>query len=415
MPRRIEIELTSQSADKSWTWRAAGAKEPRGTLDSSLVPDGSLPGAVFSAQVESGLEGIEIVSIVPSGSQRSSTQGSAERITMIGPSRLKPGVTVSLSGGQKTGSKAPRSHASKGRGGTARPPKRDWNMDESSTTQRRERRGRSGSQDLRTARRPVSMTHRNAVLATLPPEQLPIAEQLLRGGMPSVRRAIEEQNAQLKASGDAPIAPDALLEMAETLWPAIRLGEWKDRATSAGVGASLSVRELRSLVAASRAVILDEEGKAMAKSLQEDLTAQLARLRDMWVSEISAALDSGDVLSALRISSAPPEPGTRCPSDLAVRLSAMAGEAMTDELHEEDWFSLLDAVVASPIKRTVKPKGIPIGEGVKPRVMSAAGSVPALARLLGVRVPPPPPVPTKTAKSTRKVSQARHVRPRGES
>ena len=33
MPRRIDIELTSALADGSWTWRAAGAKVPKGTLD----------------------------------------------------------------------------------------------------------------------------------------------------------------------------------------------------------------------------------------------------------------------------------------------------------------------------------------------------------------------------------------------
>ena len=32
MPRRIEIELTSSRDDGSWTWRAAGAKAPKGTV-----------------------------------------------------------------------------------------------------------------------------------------------------------------------------------------------------------------------------------------------------------------------------------------------------------------------------------------------------------------------------------------------
>ena len=55
MSRRIDIELTSKSSDESWTWRAAGAKQPKGVLDGSLVPEGSAVGAVFRADVEVGL------------------------------------------------------------------------------------------------------------------------------------------------------------------------------------------------------------------------------------------------------------------------------------------------------------------------------------------------------------------------
>ena len=38
MSRRIEVELTSERPDGSWTWRAAGAREPKGELDGGL-PD----------------------------------------------------------------------------------------------------------------------------------------------------------------------------------------------------------------------------------------------------------------------------------------------------------------------------------------------------------------------------------------
>ena len=48
---------------------------------------------------------------------------------------------------------------------------------------------------------PVTTTHRNAFLATLSPEQLPVAEQLLRGGMPAVRTAVAEQNRNAAAQG----------------------------------------------------------------------------------------------------------------------------------------------------------------------------------------------------------------------
>jgi len=74
-----------------------------------------------------------------------------------------------------------------------------------------------------------------------------------------------------------------------------------------------------------------------------------------------------------------------------VRLAAAAGEAMTADLEPEEWMRLLDAVVASPVRRTVKPAGIPDDEVAKQAARNAAGAVPALAKLLGLRIPPPPP------------------------
>ena len=41
MSRRIDIELTSSRDDGTWTWRAAGAKQPKGTLDADLLYPGS--------------------------------------------------------------------------------------------------------------------------------------------------------------------------------------------------------------------------------------------------------------------------------------------------------------------------------------------------------------------------------------
>jgi hypothetical protein len=230
------------------------------------------------------------------------------------------------------------------------------------------------------------------MLAALRPEQIPVAEQLLRGGLQAVRHAIETQNATAKASGKPPVAGDALLAMAEELLPAVRLADWKDRASVAQTtGKDYRLRELRAVVAASRTVNLDDEGRALAKSLQESLDQRTTALREEWLARINNALDDGRVLQAVEASIRPPEPGTRCPSELAVRLASAAGEAMTAELAPEEWMRLLDAVVASPVRRTVKPLGIPDDEVAKQTARHAAGSVPALAKLLGLRIPPPPP------------------------
>src|SRR5512141_1674959 len=63
MSRRIEIELTSARPDGTWTWRVAGAREPRGVLDSSLLPAGAKIGSVLKADAEVELEGITILSV----------------------------------------------------------------------------------------------------------------------------------------------------------------------------------------------------------------------------------------------------------------------------------------------------------------------------------------------------------------
>jgi hypothetical protein len=230
------------------------------------------------------------------------------------------------------------------------------------------------------------------MLASLRPEQIPVAEQLLRGGLPAVRQAIDAQNSAAKASGRPAASTDALLAMADELLPAVKLADWKDRASAAqAAGKDYRLRELRTVVAASRTVILDEEGRALAKTLKESLDRRVTALRDEWLARITNAIKEGRIQQALEASIRPPEPGTRCPADLAVQLAAAAGEAMTADVPPEEWMKMLDAVVLSPVRRTVKPAGIPADEVARQAARHAAGSVPALAKLLGLKIPPPPP------------------------
>jgi hypothetical protein len=58
--RRIDIELTSARPDGSWTWRAAGAMQPRGVVDGKLLPDGTKAGDVVKADADFEIEGIVI-------------------------------------------------------------------------------------------------------------------------------------------------------------------------------------------------------------------------------------------------------------------------------------------------------------------------------------------------------------------
>jgi hypothetical protein len=412
MSRRIDIELTSKMGDGTWTWRAAGARQPKGTLDGALVPPGEAVGTVLRADVEIGLEGIEVLALTSAKPARSPEKVEG-RIEVKGTPKRAPDVSVILAPGS---SKRPRRDDDDGdgrrdlKGGARRSggPGGGPAGDRGDRADRGDRPGGSGGSRRPAGRRPgegdgrpsrgerpvtpTSTVHRNAMLATLRPEQIPVAEQLLRGGLHAVRQAIDAQNTAAKASGKPGASADALLAMADELLPATRLADWKDRASVAQTaGKEYRLRELRTVVTASRTVNLDEEGRALAKSLHESLDQRTTALREEWLARITNALNDGRVQQAVEASIRPPEPGTRCPAELAVRLAAAAGDAMTADMAPEEWMRLLDTVVASPVRRTVKPAGIPADEVAQQAARHASGSVPALAKLLGLRIPPPPP------------------------
>jgi hypothetical protein len=407
MSRRIDIELTSQTGDGSWTWRAAGARQPKGTVDGTLVPPGETVGAVLRADVDVGLEGIEILSLTATKPARSpeKTEG---RIEVRGTPKRSPDVSVILAPGSGKRRRDEVGEPRERRGGRRNAAAEGGAGPRGTSDERGERpRGgagprrpggrRPGEGDGRPARgerpvMPTSTVHRNAMLAALRPEQIPVAEQLLRGGLQAVRQAIETQNTAAKAARKPPVAGDALMAMAEELLPTVRLADWKDRASVAQTaGKEYRLRELRAVVTASRTVNLDDEARGMAKALQESLDQRTTALREEWLARITNALNDGRVHQAVEASIRPPEPGTRVPAELAVRLATAAGEALSAELAPEEWMRLLDVVVASPVRRTVKPAGIPDDEVARQAARHAAGSVPALAKLLGLRIPPPPP------------------------
>ncbi len=83
MSRRIEVELTSSREDGTWTWRAAGAKQPKGDLDGSLLYDGAKVGDVVRADADFLMDGIVIIAVLPPKGARKEP----ERLEIIGPSR----------------------------------------------------------------------------------------------------------------------------------------------------------------------------------------------------------------------------------------------------------------------------------------------------------------------------------------
>lgn len=234
--------------------------------------------------------------------------------------------------------------------------------------------------------------HRNALLESLPPEHRPIAEQVVRGGIPAVRTAIHLEGEKAAAEGRPAPNAQALLSIAEEILPKVKAAEWRDRAEAAAkVADELPLRDLRSLLEGASAA-RDDESRSLAASLRETLERRGEALRVGWLDEIQTNLAENRVVRALRLSARPPDATTKLPAELATQLTEAAGQAMSSDTPSERWAAMLEAVAASPIRRQVKPLGLP-SDATEPLLQTArqqSGRVPALAPMLGISMPPPP-------------------------
>ncbi|HZD64752.1 MAG TPA: hypothetical protein VE152_01500 [Acidimicrobiales bacterium] len=419
MPNRIDVELTSARDDGTWTWRAAGARQPKGNVDSSLLYEGAQVGDVVRADAEFALDGIALTHLYPPKARRPEP----ERLEVLGPGRSERGAPRPANhqerrrrrstdrhggqpdGGREDGGGHQRARSADKRSGDKRSAdKRSADKPAADASQRSPAGGRTeggrGSSRRGAQRLSPGNTHRAAAVAALAPEERPIAEHVLRGGLPAVRQAIEAQNATARAEGRPEVQSGPLLSLAENLLPRLKAAAWRDRAEAAlAAGDNLALRDLRSVVTSADAGARDEETRELAAKLREALDRRVSALRQRWTEEIVGALDAGKVLRALRAAARPPDPGARFPSDLAMRLGQEAGTAMTPEVPPARWMALLEAVADSPVRRTVKPAGLP-ADGDQAFLDAAArlsGRVPAVAGLLGITMPPPP-TPPRPAK-----------------
>ncbi|MGH9070848.1 MAG: hypothetical protein ACRDX8_06710 [Acidimicrobiales bacterium] len=211
-----------------------------------------------------------------------------------------------------------------------------------------------------------------------------------------MRQAIEAQNAEARAEDRPEVRAEPLLTLAEQLLGRLKAAAWRDRAEAAvAAGDQLALRDLRSVVAGADSVTRDDETRQLASTLREALDGRLTQIRQRWIDETASALDSDHTLRALRASVRSPDPGSRLPAELAVRLSQAAGASMSPQTPANEWAALLDAAAASPVRRTVKPVGLPLdaGDQLMDAVRHVSGRIPALAGLLGLNMPPPPAPP----------------------
>ena len=389
MSRRLEIELTSERPDGTWTWRAAGARQPKGELSADVLHDGAKVGDVVRAEAEFAIDGIEILSVLPPKAARKEP----ERLVVVGTPKDEPLVTTQL--------------APKGRGGR-RDGRRDRG-DRGDRNERRDRGARGPGGDRREPRdqgdrqrgpRPDPVperpkpkrlrpgrTHRTAVLDQLAPEQRPIAEQVLRGGVPAVREAIAKQNEQARQENRPEVPADQLVAMAEQLLPGLRAAEWRDKAEAAIADLDqLDLRDLRSVVVAADGNTRDDEARALLQQLQDGLARRVEEDQANWVADMEANLDAGRFVRALRLSSRPPKAGAPLPPELATRLITSVSEGLTPGVNQDLWAAAVDALAFSPVRNQVVPAGRP--ENPSPALLDAVRRVgdrlPALVELFGL-------------------------------
>jgi hypothetical protein len=411
MPTRLDVELTSSRPDGMWTWRAAGARQPKGLVDARVLPAGSKVGDIVKVEANIGLDGIEILTVVPSRASRKEP----ERLEVIGPEREVQAITTNLARRESSGRERRRERGDgerrrdRGEGerrGAARRerPAREDRADRADRAEGPARRERSARpsftpppelpQRPKPKRLKPGRSHRKALVEELPEPHRPIADQLLRGGLPAVRQALQDQNAALKADGKPEIKASGIEALAQDLLPRVRIADWLDRADAAkAVLDELDLRDLRSVVTAGADPVVERDEQARA--LAEELRAGLERRQDeehaAWLVDITAALDVGRVVRALRLSSRPPKAGVPFPADLASRLADATTASLTADAPADRWAAVVEALALSPVHAAVVPPAPPaeVNDALRSMISGVAGAVPEIAKLLGIEPPPP--------------------------
>lgn len=411
MSRRIDIELTSKLDDGSWTWRAAGAKAPKGIVSQGVLPSEAALGAVYKVEADFDLDGITVLSVVPTKvrGQRGNT------LEMLPSDRAFEPVTQKLRpksdksdrrpGGRRSdGDRARGKPSSEGKEGGNRRPRFTAPPDLPK---------RPAAKRLKPKR-----THRSAVLAELPEEQRGVAEKALIGGIKAVRDAVKEQNDQLKKDGKPTVPADGLIAMAQDLLPKLRVADWLDRAEAAKADIEqLDLRDLRSVVVASDdpMVVRDESTRVLAAELKDALKRRQGEQQELWLADIRAAIQVGRVVRALKLSSEPPKAGQPFPAELGAELVALASGSLVDTDPQDRWVAVLEAVAFSPVRGAVTAKSVPTTPGpeLTATVTRLAPVIPQIARQFGIEAPVGAPTPRPLRPVREKRPTARGKRPQG--
>jgi hypothetical protein len=410
----MDIQVTSTRPDGSFTWRQAGAKAPRGSGAAGLLPDGSKVGDVLRADIEVDMDGAVVLAIAPVVERK-------RNVTLIAVTgsgaEFKPVTEISTNkrnkpprDKEKRPGRGGRRGGKPGANGAARAPRREFTPTPPELPKRpRATRLRPGD------------THRKAVLETLTAAERVLAEKALDGGVGAVRRAVNEQNKQLKKDGKPEVNADALVNMVLELLPRLRVAEWKDsvEAVEKIIG-TVDLRDLRAIVAKSNDATLLKDVSLNEK--RDMLRAALDRRQNEemqhWQDDLRQAVEVGRIVAALKFAAQPPKAGTLVPAELRARLVTLVVEQLTPLSPSERWVIVLEALAFSPIHNEVVPVGVPakITPELTATVQRLAPLLPKIAALFGVvadpKARPPRPLRPEWQDRKKRDAKSRNGKPR---
>ncbi len=237
-----------------------------------------------------------------------------------------------------------------------------------------------------------------------------MAREVLRGGVPGVRKSLERMNNKAAESKLPQIKTDPIIALAENLAPRLKAAEWHDRADAALAGlADVDLRDIRSVIAAAEHSARTDETRKLAADLRKGLVERVDSEHRKWLQELATTIHEGRTVRALRLSSRPPKAGSPLPPDIVERLVAVASADLNPTVDQRRWGVVLDSVATSPVRTRVVPAGIPDSpnDQLMTTVRNLGHRVPQIAVLFGVtptqpkraKRPPPPPAKAKAAKS----------------
>jgi len=377
MATRIDIEVTSDRGDGTYTWRAAGAKQPKGVFEGALMPSDASVGDVLRAEAEFTVDGPEIISLT---SPKAPKPDRVERIEVLGTQQPAEAVTTQL--------------AKKGRRGGGRDNRRGRDGDDRPRGRGRDR-GKSGGGRGGPRRNELKpkRTHRRAWIDSLPETHQPVAEQLMHEGRDGVSSALARQNKAAEADGRPAIDTGPIMAIADSLVPDLAVAEWRDTAEAALAEMDTAdLRELRKVVIAGDAFVADPTVVETQALLRSKLSARIEKDQGTWSRELREALTEGRIVRALRHSGRPAKAGAPLPPDLVEQLSAATNEALGPDEEPHRWTMVIEALAGSPIRRLIAPEAKPedadSDDELLDTVERLAHRVPGIAALFDVDAKP---------------------------
>ena len=351
MSNRLEVVLTSRRPDGTWTWRAAGARQPKGVVEEALLPAGAAVGDVLRVEAEVSVDGIVVRQVLPTKVERPPPS----RVEHLGSQRFTEGVTGPAKLTRQSAERSEGPDGRRRRDGDGGRRARDGGRSQRTQREQRDRSGQRGGRERpqRAPRLRPASTHRDAWLETLSPAERPIAERLINEGIRAVRQALQAESPQSdgQETGRSTDAADARLAVVEGLFSTFREVDWRDRAEAARkVSDEVDLRDLRSVVAGIPQRFPDDDTRTLADELRDKLAARVDREHSAWIADLGSLLRKDRLVTALRVSQRPPKAGTPLPESLAQSLQEGAKSHLNAGAEDDLWVRMLEAAAQSPIR-----------------------------------------------------------------